>query len=63
MLVVLKQEKLYGNFKKCIFCMEKVLFLSYVVSTKSIEVDEKKVKAIKEWSMPKSIAEIGSFHS
>jgi hypothetical protein len=59
---VLKCEKLYANFKKCTFCMEKVVFLSYIVSTKGIEVDEEKVKAIKEWPTPKSITEVRSFH-
>uniref|UniRef100_A0A2N9G6P5 Reverse transcriptase domain-containing protein n=1 Tax=Fagus sylvatica TaxID=28930 RepID=A0A2N9G6P5_FAGSY len=60
---VLKCEKLYANFKKCNFCMEKVVFLGYVISTTGIEVDKEKVKAIKEWPMPKSITEIRSFHS
>lgn len=55
-------EKLYANFKKCTFCMENVVFLDYVVSTKGIEVDEEKVKAIKEWPTPKSITEVRSFH-
>uniref|UniRef100_A0A2N9FJK7 CCHC-type domain-containing protein n=1 Tax=Fagus sylvatica TaxID=28930 RepID=A0A2N9FJK7_FAGSY len=59
---VLKCEKLYANFKKCNFCMEKVVFLGYVVSTTGIEVDEEKVKAIKEWPTPKSITEVRSFH-
>jgi hypothetical protein len=59
---VLRCEKLYANFKKCNFCMEKVVFLGYVVNTTSIEVDEEKVKAIKEWPTPKSITEVRSFH-
>uniref|UniRef100_A0A2N9GA30 Reverse transcriptase n=1 Tax=Fagus sylvatica TaxID=28930 RepID=A0A2N9GA30_FAGSY len=59
---VLRCEKLYANFKKCTFCMEKVVFLGYVVSTKGIEVDEEKVKVIKEWPTPKSITEVRSFH-
>jgi hypothetical protein len=53
---------LYANFKKCTFCMEKVVFLGYVVSTKGIEVDEEKVKAIKKWPTPKNITEVRSFH-
>jgi hypothetical protein len=57
-LDVLRCEKLYVNFKKCTFCMEKVFFLGYVVGTKGIEVDEEKVKAIKEWPTPKSITEV-----
>ena len=47
-LTVLRKKKLYANLKKCSFCMDKVVFLGYVVSVKGIEVDEEKVKAIKE---------------
>jgi hypothetical protein len=60
--VCFRCEKLYAKFKKCTFSMEKVIFLGYVVSTKGIEVDEEKVKAIKEWPTPKSITEVRSFH-
>uniref|UniRef100_A0A2N9ESP7 Reverse transcriptase domain-containing protein n=1 Tax=Fagus sylvatica TaxID=28930 RepID=A0A2N9ESP7_FAGSY len=56
-LDVLRKEKLYANLKKCSFCLDKVVFLGYVVSTKGIAVDEEKVKAIKEWPTPKSITE------
>lgn len=59
---VLRCEKLYANFKKCTFCMERVVFLGYVISTKGIEVDEEKIKAIKEWPTPRSITEVRSFH-
>ena len=38
------------------------MFLGYVISAKGIEVDEEKVKAIKEWPTPKSITEVRSFH-
>jgi hypothetical protein len=47
-LDVLRKEKLYTNLKKCSFCVDKIVFLSYVISAKGIEVDKKKVKAIKE---------------
>ena len=42
--------------------ISKVVFLGYVVSAKGIEVDEEKVKAIKESPTPKSITEVRSFH-
>ena len=41
---------------------EKVVFLGHAVTTTGIEVDEKKVKAIKEWPTPKNITEVRSFH-
>jgi hypothetical protein len=34
------------------------VLLGYVISAKGIEVDEEKVKAIKEWLTPKSIIEV-----
>ena len=37
-LDVLRKENLYINLKKCSFCMDKIVFLGYVVSAKRIEV-------------------------
>uniref|UniRef100_A0A2N9F371 Uncharacterized protein n=1 Tax=Fagus sylvatica TaxID=28930 RepID=A0A2N9F371_FAGSY len=61
-LPVLRKEKLYANLKTCSFCLDKVVFLGYLVSGKGLAVDEEKVKAIKEWPTPKSITE-GCFPS
>uniref|UniRef100_A0A2N9ICG5 Uncharacterized protein n=1 Tax=Fagus sylvatica TaxID=28930 RepID=A0A2N9ICG5_FAGSY len=61
-LAVLRKEKLYANLKTCSFCLDKVVFLGYLVSGKGLAVDEEKVKAIKEWPTPKSITEVRSFH-
>jgi hypothetical protein len=44
------------------FLYGKSCFSCYVVSTKGIEVDEEKAKAIKEWPTPKGITEVRSFH-
>jgi hypothetical protein len=48
----LRKEKLFANLEKCSFCTYHVVFLGFVVSGKGIEVDESKVKAIKDWSAP-----------
>ncbi|RDX75913.1 hypothetical protein CR513_44155, partial [Mucuna pruriens] len=61
-LNVLRENKLYGNLKKCSFCLESVVFLGFVVSSKGISVDEEKVKAIREWPTPKNANEVRSFH-
>ncbi|XP_057999312.1 uncharacterized mitochondrial protein AtMg00860-like [Hevea brasiliensis] len=42
--------------------MDKVIFLGFVVSGKGIEVDEDKVRAIREWPTPKSVSDVRSFH-
>jgi hypothetical protein len=33
-LDALRMKSLYDNLKKCDFCMEKIVFIGYVVSTK-----------------------------
>jgi hypothetical protein len=43
---VLRGEKLYANIKKCAFCMEKIVFLGYVVTAQGIKMNKEKVKAI-----------------
>ena len=45
-LRVLRQKKLYGNQKKCNFCKDRVVFLSYVVSHLRVEADKEKVRAL-----------------
>jgi hypothetical protein len=42
--------------------MEKIVFLGYVVTAQGIEMDEEKVKAIRDWPTPKSVSEVRSFH-
>lgn len=61
-LIVLRKEQLYANLKKCKFCMDRVIFLGFVVSANGVEVDEEKIKAIRDWPTPKSITEVRSFH-
>ncbi|KAF8112798.1 hypothetical protein N665_0061s0007 [Sinapis alba] len=61
-LDVLRRESLYANYKKCSFGTDNLVFLGFVVTSQGIQVDEKKVKAIKEWPTPKTIGEVRSFH-
>ncbi|XP_072073865.1 uncharacterized protein [Arachis hypogaea] len=59
-LEVLRKEKLYTNLKKCTFCIDQVIFLGFIVSASGIEVDEEKVKVIREWPTPKNASEAKS---
>jgi hypothetical protein len=43
-LSVLSSEKLYANLKKSTFCMEKIVFLGYVVTAQGIKIDEEKLR-------------------
>ena len=61
-LEVLRKEKLFANLKKCTFCTDKLVFLGFVVSAQGIQVDEEKVRAIREWPTPTSISQVRSFY-
>lgn len=47
-LEVLRKESLFANLKKCTFGADNLVFLGFVVSAEGIQVDEEKIKAIKE---------------
>lgn len=59
---MLREQELYANLDKCSFCLDKVAFLSYIVSKDGIEVDEEKIWAIREWPVPKNSSQERSFH-
>ena len=61
-LDALRHESLYANIDKCVFCLDHVVFLGFVVSSQGVQVDQEKVKAIQEWPTPKTIGEVRSFH-
>ncbi|KAL4304273.1 hypothetical protein GQ457_10G012910 [Hibiscus cannabinus] len=61
-LQTLREEKLYGNMEKCVFCTDKLTFLGYIVSSQGVEVDPEKIKAIQEWPRPTTISQVRSFH-
>ncbi|XP_042386562.1 uncharacterized protein LOC121978260 [Zingiber officinale] len=41
-LEALRHEKLFANLKKCSFCVDRDVFLGFVVSSRGVEVDEEK---------------------
>ncbi|CAH1449799.1 unnamed protein product [Lactuca virosa] len=60
-LETLRAEKLYAKFSKCEFWIRKVTFLGHVVIEEGIHVDPSKIKAIENWSAPKTPIEIRQF--
>ena len=61
-LAMFQANELYINMKKCIFLIDKLLFLRYVVSVDGIHVDEDKVRAVREWPTLKTVSDVQSFH-
>jgi hypothetical protein len=61
-LNVLHSKKLYANLKKCTFCIDRIVFLGYIITAQGIKMDEDKIKAIRDWPTPKFMIEVRSFH-
>ena len=57
----LKNFELYVNLKKCEFDMEEVEFLDFIVFTKKIQMNSKRIQIIKKWSKSKIYREVQIF--
>jgi len=60
-LDVLREHKLYAKLSKCHLYQDKVSFLGHVVSAEGVEMEPEKVKAIRDWPVPKTQKDIRSF--
>jgi hypothetical protein len=58
----LQQEKLLINLKKSSFMKIELIYLGFVISSNELKMEPEKVKAIKEWSSPRSMFEVRNFH-
>nr|XP_027082271.1 uncharacterized protein LOC113704582 [Coffea arabica] len=61
-LSALRENRLFANMEKCVFCTPEVNFLGYIVGANGISVDPAKVKAIMEWPTPTNVSQVRSFH-
>ena len=46
---------------KCEFFKTRITYLGHIVSSKGIETDPKKVEAVKNWTIPKTVTDVRSF--
>lgn len=59
---ILRSEKFYAAPQKCIFGVNQVLFLGYLITSDGIRVDESKIAAISSWPTPTTMTAAQSFH-
>ncbi|XP_068486670.1 uncharacterized protein [Phaseolus vulgaris] len=52
----------YANLAKCMFALDHIEFLGFVVSIKGVHVDQSKVVAIQNWPTPTNVNDVRSFH-
>ena len=57
----LKEHKLFFNMKKCKFFKNNIEFLSFIVSSKEIQMQQDKIETIQNWSASKNVFEILEF--
>ena len=60
-LQTLRNEHFFANMEKCLFGMDKLVFLGFVVSSKGVHVDDSKINAIKTWSQATNSHQVHSF--
>ena len=60
-LAQLREHKLYAKVSKCKIAMDKVEFLKQQISKRGVTLQESKVKAIRDWAIPKTVKEVCSF--
>lgn len=60
-LEILGDNELYANLNKCNFARSRVGYLGHLISGKRVEVDRKKIRAIKEWPTPTNVKEVRGF--
>ncbi len=57
----MQKQSLYANLKKCRFHWDEVKFLGYIVSYQGIRIEEKRIKAVRNWLKPQSVRDIQVF--
>ena len=57
----LPKHSLFANLKKCWFHQDEVCFLGYVVLSKKISMEAKRIEVVRDWLKPKSICDIQVF--
>ena len=60
-LLLLRKNNLFANVDKCTFCVDSVVFLSFIVNKNGVHVDPEKTKVIQEWPTPQNVGDVRSF--
>ena len=57
----LREHQLFAKFSKCDFFKDKIQYLGHIVTQEGISVDPEKIRAIKDWLVPKDVTDVRSF--
>jgi hypothetical protein len=60
-LQILKEQQLYAKPSKCFFGVKEVEYLGHIVSHEGVKVDPNKIKAMMDWTIPKTLKNLRGF--
>jgi hypothetical protein len=60
-LQVLREHQLYAKLSKCSFYQNQIHYLGHIIFEEGITMDLENIEAIRGWSAPKNVTEVGSF--
>jgi hypothetical protein len=60
-LDTLQQHKLYANFEKISFGMDRVQYLGYIMDQHGLHVDQTNIQVIRDWPSPPTLTELRIF--
>jgi len=60
-LKLLKEQQLYAKPSKYAFGVQEVEYLGHIVSREGVKVNPNKIKAMMEWSIPKTLKNLKGF--
>jgi hypothetical protein len=58
---LLEEQQLYAKFSKCAFGVQEVEYLGHIVSHEGVKMDPNKIKAMREWPIPKTLKKLRGF--
>lgn len=58
---IMREHKLFGNLKKCIFAASEIPVLGCFVGKNGVRPDPEKIKAVKEWPAPVDVKGLRKF--
>lgn len=61
MFNILKDNKLFANRKKCVIGHSRIPYLGHWISSKGVEADGEKIKAMVNWPQPKDVSTLQRF--
>ena len=60
-LKIAEKHNLYFKRSKCNFNMEEISILGVVIGKEQIQMEQEKIKAVKEWKTPTKVKDVESF--